>query len=176
MLSKFDPDPKNKEVAEKQLRADLSKVIDKYSKELRPGEGSKKYVSADKSFVLVIAASGRNGGGDSAIGDGADAKLVVAVGGNGSPTQAEQTARGGGSAIAKAPSGVAVAIGGNGGAGGGGKGGGGGGASVAIGSIGGITLGGNGGSAGPGQEGGTGACKVGNADAVIKAVKELQKK
>jgi hypothetical protein len=176
-LRKFDPDPKNKAAAERQLRADLSKVVDKYSMQLRPGMGSKKFVTADKAFVLVIAANGRNGEkGEPAEADDAKAKLVVAVGGDGGSALAGQTAGGGGLARAKASSGVALAIGGCGGVGNGGMGGGGGGGSDATGGIGSIGLGGNGGNAGDGRVGGAGACKIANPDAIVNAVKELQKK
>jgi RNA polymerase sigma factor (sigma-70 family) len=177
VLGKFDSDPKNKAAAEQQLRNALATIVDKYSEKLRPDMGSKKLVSADKTFVLVIAANGRNGkGGEVSEADDAVATLVVAVGGDGSPAGVGQTASGGGLARAKAPNGVALALGGRGGAGIGRMGGGGGGGSDAKGSIGSIGLGGNGGPSGNGQEGGAGGCKIENADAIIKAVKALQKK
>jgi hypothetical protein len=177
VLGKFDPDPNKKAAAEQQLRAALAKLIDKYSGELRPGAGPKKFVSADKAFVLVVAANGRDGGdGEAAEASDAGAKLVVAVGGDGSPARVGQPAGGGGSARAKAPAGVALALGGRGGAAGGGLAGGGGGGSAAAGGSGSIGLGGNGGAGGDGRGGGAGGCKIDNPDAIIKAVKELQKK
>jgi hypothetical protein len=174
-LKKFDSDPMKKKEAERQLRAELSKIVDKYSEKLRPAEGSKKHVSADKSFVLVIAANGLNGkDGERAEADDADAKLVLAVGGNGSPAAVGRQASGGGFARAKASGGVALALGGRGGAGGrklGGGGGGGG--SDATGDIGSVGLGGNGGD-GFGFVGGIGGCKIVKPDAIIKAMKELK--
>src|SRR5262249_16171011 len=107
VLRKIDPDPKHKAAAEQQLRAALAKVVAKYAGEFRPGVGSKRVVTADKAFVLVIAADGRNGrNGEAAEAEDAQAKLVVAVGGGGSPALAGQPAGGGGSARAKALSGV----------------------------------------------------------------------
>jgi hypothetical protein len=180
VLGKFDPNPKDEEAAaaEQQLRAALAKVVDKYSGQLRPAAGSKRYVSADKAFVLVIAADGRKGGkGEAAESEDARAKLVVAVGGGGTPAGPGQPAGGGGPARAKAPSGVALALGGRGGAGGGGMGGGGGGGSGAAGGIGSIALGGEGGQGNGGGDGGAGGGSgIDNPDAVRKAVRELQKK
>jgi hypothetical protein len=177
VLGKFDPDPKKKEMAEQQLRADLSKIIGRYSGKLRPDMGSKKHITADKAFVLVIAANGRNGGnGEAAEADDAQAKLVIAVSGDGSPALVGQPAGGGGSARAKAATGIALAVGGRGGDGRAGTGGGGGGGTDATGGVGSVGLGGSGGTAGDGRAGGAGGCKIENPDAIVKAAKASQRK
>jgi hypothetical protein len=176
-LAKIEAAPRDAQEAEKQARAELVKIVDKYSAKLRPNEGSKKYVSQDKSLVLVIAANGQKGmGGGSAQVDDAEAKLVLAVGGNGSPAKDGQKATGGGAAIALARSGVAIAIAGNGGDGAAGLGGGGGGgASGIFGGSGGISLSGSGGVGPAGELGGLGAIKIDKPEAIAQAIQELQK-
>jgi len=177
-LIKIDADPKNAAEAEKQVRADLAKIIDKYSAKLRPTEGFKKFVSKDKSLVLVIGANGQDSKGGSAaqVGD-TEAKILIVVAGNGSAAKDGKKATGGGAAIAISRSGVAIAVAGNGGDGTAGLGGGGGGGSSgARGEIGAITLGGSGGLGPAGEAGAVGSSKIDKPEAIAKAMKELGKK
>jgi hypothetical protein len=178
LLSKIDTDPKKAAEAEKQLRTDLAKIVEKYEAKFRSNEGSKKYVSKDKSLVLVIGANGQEGkGGAAAQADDSEAKIVIAVAGNGSPAKDGKKATGGGAAIAISRSGVAIAVAGNGGDGSAGLGGGGGGGSAGVlGGTGSITLGGSGGVGAAGEPGGVGATKIDKPEAIVKAMKELGKK
>jgi hypothetical protein len=149
-LANLPEDLKDGEVPD-DLRINLSQLLEKYSLRLRPRYGVKKYVSKDKNFLLVIAA---NANGDSntkpepaeAIDE--QARLVVAIGGDGSPGPVTGSGQSGGSAIAEADKGVALALGGRGGEpkfAGGGKAGGPGGPADAEGGVGSIELGGAGG-------------------------------
>jgi hypothetical protein len=177
-LSKIDTDPRNTKETEKQTRADVINLLNKYVAKLRPNEGSKKFVSKDKSLVVVIAADGREGvGGAAAEAIDPEAKIVIAVAGNGSTAKNGKKATGGGAAVAVARYGVAVAVAGSGGDGAEGLGGGGGGgAATAIGGAGGIIIGGNGGTGAAGELGGLGGCKLDKPEAIVKAAKELEKK
>jgi hypothetical protein len=122
VLKKLDPNPTNKEEYEKSVRRDLYKIIDKFSAKLRPNMGSKKYVSGDKTFVLVIAANGTGDEGEDELTTAIDneAKIVMAIAGDGDPFVEDKPLSGtGGSAVARAKNGVIVALGGRGGVGGG---------------------------------------------------------
>jgi hypothetical protein len=162
-------------LAKQNPQAELAEVVNKYAVQLRPPNGSKTYTSKDKAFVLVIAANGSNGepGGDAQAED-TEARLVVAVAGDGGPAGGRNRGGNGGKASARAAGGVAVAVGGRGGDGGGG---GGDGASTKVeGKVGGIGLAGPGGSGiGPGASGGAGGAGSsggGNPLAIIEAAKE----
>ncbi len=184
LLANLGPDLKDKEPnvnKEEILRGELSQIIDKYSPKLRPARGSKRYVSKDKVFVLVIAA---NAGINETKGANAEAvdpqaHLVVAIGGDGSPGLTTNGGAGG-QAVAKAAKGVALAIGGRGGMarglnpGAGGLGGGGGGGSGAEGSTGSISLGGPGGKGFKnGADGGTGGGdEIVNPEAIRRAMRK----
>ena len=102
-LVNLHPDPKDKAAAEQRLRTEFSRIINKYAPSLRPEEGSKRYVSNDESFVLVIAANGTNGkkGAEASVADD-QVRVVVAIGGDGSPAP-QGGGAGGGSASARAP-------------------------------------------------------------------------
>src|SRR5262249_24678334 len=77
VLARLESNPVNKEGAAQKLRTALYRIIDKHGGKLRPGTGSKKFVSADGTFVLVIAASGGNGRkGEKAEASDKKAKLV----------------------------------------------------------------------------------------------------
>jgi hypothetical protein len=158
-------------LAKKNRQAELAELVTKYAVQLRPPNRSKTYTSKDKAFVLVIAANGSNGepGGDAQAED-KEARLVVAVAGDGSPVGGGKPAGRGGQATARAPSGVALAFGGR-----GGEGGGPGGHASVEGKIGGIGLGGPGGKGiGGGGAGGAGGSSSGgsNPKAIIEAAKE----
>lgn len=172
-LVNLHPDPKDKAAAEQRLRTEFSRIIDKYAPSLRPEEGSKRYVSNDESFVLVIAANGTNGkkGAEASVADD-QVRVVVAIGGDGSPAP-QGGGAGGGSASARARNGVAVALGGRGGDG---RAGGGGGGCGATGGIGSISLGGEGGKGNrSGSNGGpAGGSGIVNAKAIIEAVEQLK--
>jgi hypothetical protein len=161
-------------LAKKNPQAELAEVVNKYAVQLRPLNGSKTYTSKDKAFVLVIAANGSNGepGGDAQAED-KEARLVMAVAGDGGPAGGRNRGGNGGNASARAAAGVAVAVGGRGGDGGGG--GGRGGNTKAEGKVGGIGLGGPGGKGiGPGAPGGGGGSGSGSGtvEAILEAAKE----
>jgi hypothetical protein len=164
------------------LRRDIYQIVDRYSVKLRPLAGSKKYVSKDRRFVLVIGANGDNINttkGEQADASDPQATLVVAIGGDGSPGLTKNGGAGG-QAAAKAAKGVALAIGGRGGMaqglnqGGGGFGGGGGGSSHAGGSVGSISLGGPGGKGF--NNGGNGGHGGGNDIVQPRAIRDAMKK
>lgn len=172
VLKKLDSNPKDKKAYEATVRGELYKIVDKYSENLRPDTGSKTYVSPDKTFVLVISANGKKeaGGGEKAVAIDNDAKIVVAIAGDGIPyVKDTNNSGGGGAAIAQGKKGVAIAI-----AGRGGNGGGGGGGAVGLGGIGGLGMGGEGGAAIAGVvgRGGDGqGSGIQNAQAIIDALK-----
>jgi hypothetical protein len=157
-------------LANQNPQTELAAVVNRYAVELRPEKRSKTYTSKDKAFVLVIAANGTNGerGGD-ALAEDKDARLVMAVAGDGAPAREGNPAGSGGQAIARAPLGVAVALGGH-----GGEGGGPGGHASVEGKFGGIGLGGRGGKGigGGGVGGAGGNSSGGNPQAIIEAAKE----
>jgi hypothetical protein len=151
-------------------QTELAAVVNRYAVQLRPEQGSKTYASRDKALVLVIAANGLPGqrGGDAEAED-KEARLVLAVAGDGGPTRGGTPAGNGGQARVRAPKGVAVALGGR-----GGEGGGAGGHAAVEGKSGGIGLGGPGGKglAGGGAGGAGGNSSGGNPQAIIDAAKE----
>ena len=147
---------------------ELAAVVNRYAARLRPEKGPKTYTSKDQAFVLVIAANGtsRLRGGD-AQAEAKDARLVMAVAGDGAPASGGNPAGNGGQAIARAPWGVAVALGGR-----GGEGGGAGGHASVEGKTGGIGLGGPGGKGIGGGGGAGGNSSGGNPQAIIEAAKK----
>jgi hypothetical protein len=175
ILKKLDPNPKNAEEYEKTVRNDLYKIVDKFSANLRPGTGSKKHLSTDKTFVLVIAA---NGAGDKRVGELAeaiddDAKIVVAIAGDGAPFVQDKSSPGaGGCAVAIARKGVIVALAGRGGVGDGAAG-----AAAGRGGIGAIVLNGERGekvpNTGVAGQGDTGIFLKGGSDRGITNVKAI---
>jgi hypothetical protein len=179
VLSKLDPAPKDKAAAEQALRQELSRIVIEHAAKLRPANGSKKYVSSDKVFLLVLGANGVNGGnGTNVEAEDKQAKLIVAIAGNGSDSQGNGKVGGGGSASALTPSGIAVALGGSGGAGVGKDGGGGGGGAGSEGGVGSISLGGEGGKAvaGGGGDGGPGGGSgIKGVISIVEAVQKLGK-
>jgi hypothetical protein len=158
------------------VRKEIWEIIDKHAAKLRPAEGVKKYVSRDRDFVLVIAANpdGINSA-EPKLAEIRDdqARLVVAIGGDGCPGRFGTNGGTGGPGIAKAPKGVAVALGGRGGdakfanQAGQGMAGGGGGGSIAEGGIGSIALGGPGGNGFQGSGGGGGGGGSGGGAGII---------
>jgi hypothetical protein len=114
VLQHLEGNPTDPKAYERKLRTELYRVVDRYALLLRAERGTRKYVSADKSFILVI-------GSDK--GEGVDARddsalLVVAIAG------------GKAAATARAGNGIAVAISGQGAC------------ADAVGGIGGVGIGG----------------------------------
>lgn len=165
-LAKLGADVKNGVAADQAVHKEVSRLVDKHLPKLRPEAGSKRYISADKTFVLVIGANGSNGK-HAVAASAADnqAKIVVAVGGDGGPPQPGLNGGNGANAMAQAPNGIAVAFGGRGGAGGGI-----GGHGDATGIIGSVGVGGSG-SGGFGKGNG-----IKNAKAIAEAIKGVKKK
>jgi hypothetical protein len=165
--------------AKEQLRSELLRIVEQYGPSLRPQTGSKRYVSPDHRFVVVIAANApvAEKGEDASAADD-HALLVIAVGGNGGVGQRGKSAGGAGSAKAEAADGLAVALGGRGGDGRErGQGGAGGGAGNASGKVGSIGLGGSGGRGhrGGGHGGTAGGTGITNPTAIVELVRVLNK-
>jgi hypothetical protein len=98
VLHHLEVNPTDPKASERNLRAELYRVVDRYALLLRAESGTRKYVSADKSFILVIGSD--KGEGVSAKDD--SALLVVAIAG------------GKAAATAWAGNGIAVAVSGQG--------------------------------------------------------------
>lgn len=176
VLEKLDPNPIDKGASEAKTRDELYLIVDKFAAKLRPVKGTKAYVSKDKTFVLVIAADASNaaGNGEDVTAADQEAKIVVAIGGNGFPAVMNVSGAGsGGSANATATSGVAISLGGRGGVGGGGGGG-----SGSKGAIGEVGLGGAGGLGfgNDGAGGSGGGNGIVNPMAIIEAAKKFAPK
>jgi RNA polymerase sigma factor (sigma-70 family) len=168
VLVKLDPDPKDPAAAQVAMRKQFAALLATHGPKLRPEKGSKKYVSSDRALVLVIAANGTAERPTGAKAEAADneARIVVAIAGDGHG--GEDGAGAGGSARATAGAGIAIALGGRGGLGGGG-----GGPCWVTAKIGAIGLGGEGGK---GVDGSGGGGDAGSSEDNIQAIVEAVKK